>query len=45
MYRLQVAQLEIAVHPEIAFDLLVFHVASSILGSHYFHDGPEVGLG
>lgn len=31
--RLQVAQVECVKHPAIAFDLLVFHVASSILGS------------
>ncbi len=31
-YRLQVAQVEIARHPAIAFDLLVFQAASGMLG-------------
>ena len=41
-YRLQVAQLEIARHPAIALDLLVFKVASTMLGEHPIPDGPDV---
>jgi ParB family chromosome partitioning protein len=41
-YRLQVAQAEIARHPAIAFDLLVFHAANGILGHSTPSDGPAV---
>jgi ParB family chromosome partitioning protein len=40
-YRLQVAQAELARHPEVAFDLLVFHVASGLLGLRPPTDGPN----
>src|SRR5262249_6266398 len=40
--RLQVAQVEMARNPAIAFDLLVFHVASDILGEAPCADGPKV---
>lgn len=40
-YRLQVAQAEIARQPEVAFDLLVFHVASGLLGLRPPLDGPN----
>ena len=41
-YRLQAAQVEIAKHPGIAFDLLVFKVARSALGTYPVYDGPDV---
>jgi ParB family chromosome partitioning protein len=41
-YRLQVAQVEIAKHPAITFDLLVFQVASEMLGDDPVSDGPAV---
>lgn len=41
-YRLQVAQVEIAKHPAIALDLLVFQVVSETLGDHPVSDGPTV---
>jgi ParB family chromosome partitioning protein len=41
-YRLQVAQVEIAKHPAIALDLLVFKVASVMLGMHRVPDGPDL---
>jgi ParB family chromosome partitioning protein len=41
-YRLQVAQLEIARHPQIAFDLLAFQVASRMLDTQPAFDGPDV---
>lgn len=41
-YRTQVAQVAIAEHPAIAFDLLVFRVAASTLGRGYSFDGPDV---
>ncbi|MFL5334478.1 MAG: transcriptional regulator [Geminicoccaceae bacterium] len=41
-YRQQAAQAELAKHPAIAFDLLAFHVADSLLGMHTAHDGPDV---
>lgn len=41
-YRLQAAQVEIARHPEIAFDLLTFKVASSIFDIPAAEDGPNV---
>jgi ParB family chromosome partitioning protein len=41
-YRSQVAQVEIANHPAIALDLLVFQVASKIVGEQQFFDGPKV---
>jgi ParB family chromosome partitioning protein len=40
--RLQVAQVEISRHPLIAFDLLVFQVAGSLLGDHVNVDIAEV---
>jgi ParB family chromosome partitioning protein len=40
--RLQVAQVEMARNPAIAFDLLVFHVASRMLGEAPCTDGPNV---
>jgi ParB family chromosome partitioning protein len=43
-YRSQVAQVEIAKHPAIALDLLVFQVASKILGRPEFFDGPDVAF-
>ena len=41
-YRLQVAQVAIATHPTIAFDLLAFHVACGVFGHLSPHDGPDV---
>jgi len=41
-YRLQVAQLEIAMHPAIAFDLLVFHAACGIIDHVPTRDGVDV---
>ncbi len=41
-YRLQVAQVEIAMHPEVTFDLLVFHVACEIFDHGSPYDGPNV---
>lgn len=41
-YRLQIAQAEIARNRFIAFDLLVFHVASNMLGEDSCSDGPKV---
>jgi ParB family transcriptional regulator, chromosome partitioning protein len=41
-YRLQAAQAEIARHPAIAFDLLVFHVACGIFDHLSPQDGPDV---
>ncbi|MFL5241536.1 MAG: ParB/RepB/Spo0J family partition protein [Gemmataceae bacterium] len=40
--RLQVAQVEIARNRFIAFDLLVFHAASNMLGEDPCSDGPKV---
>jgi ParB family chromosome partitioning protein len=40
--RLQIAQLEIARHPALALDLLVFQAASRVLGKHPVCDGPDV---
>ena len=40
--RLRVAQVEIAKHPMIALDLLVFQVASTMLAEHPILDGPDV---
>lgn len=42
--RLQVAQVEIAKNPAIAFDLLVFHVATGMLSEHECADGPDVAF-
>jgi ParB family chromosome partitioning protein len=42
--RLQVAQVEIAKNPTIAFDLLVFHVATGMLSEHECGDGPDVAF-
>ena len=44
VYRLAVAQAEIASHPAIAFDLLVFKVAKNALALWSAHDGPEVSF-
>lgn len=41
-YRLQVAQVEVAKHPQIALDLLVFQVASSMLDVPTAGDGADV---
>ncbi len=41
-YRLQIAQVEMAKHPALAFDYCVFHVASGILGDASPLDGPNV---
>lgn len=41
-YRLQVAQNEIARHPDIAFDLLVFNVACGVFDHVSPDDGPDV---
>ncbi len=44
-YRQQIAQLEIAKHPALAFDLLAFKVASYMLdGTRPIFDGPDVQL-
>jgi ParB family chromosome partitioning protein len=40
--RLHVAQVEIARNPAIAFDLLVFHVATDMLSESECGDGPDV---
>ena len=40
--RLQIARLEIAKQPQIALDLLIFHVASSLLGKRRVSDGPDI---
>ncbi len=40
--RLQVAQVEIARHPAVALDLLVFQAASELLGKLRVLDGPHV---
>jgi ParB family chromosome partitioning protein len=40
--RLQVAQVEIARHPAIALDLLVFNAASKMLSKRSVSDGPDV---
>src|SRR5262249_39076243 len=42
--RLQVAQVEIARNPPIAFDLLAFHVATGMLSEHECGDGPDVAF-
>lgn len=42
-YRCQAAQVEIAMNPEIAFDLLVFHAASdALIMGHHLRDGLDV---
>lgn len=41
-YRCQAAQAEIATHPEIAFDLLVFQIACGVLDHVSPYDGPDV---
>lgn len=43
-YRLGAAQAEIAMHPAIAFDLLVFKVAANTLGDDRVYDGPQVSF-
>ncbi len=43
-YRLGAAQTEIARHPAIAFDLLVFKVAKSALTVRSSYDGPDVSF-
>ena len=40
--RLQIARLEIAKQPQIALDLLIFHVASSLLDKRRVSDGPDI---
>eukprot|EP00456_Euglypha_rotunda_P036586 TRINITY_DN280_c0_g1_i3.p1 TRINITY_DN280_c0_g1~~TRINITY_DN280_c0_g1_i3.p1 ORF type:complete len:645 (+),score=190.57 TRINITY_DN280_c0_g1_i3:476-2410(+) len=40
--RLQVAQVEIARHPAIALDLLVFQAVSDVIGQRRVSDGPDV---
>jgi ParB family transcriptional regulator, chromosome partitioning protein len=40
--RLETAQVEIARHPAIALDLLVYQVASNLLGEYSLSDGPNV---
>ena len=42
--RLQVAQVEIARHPDVAFDVLAFRIASELLGNHRVSDGPAMGF-
>lgn len=41
-YRCQAAQVEVAKHPEIAFDLLVFHTACDALDYGFHSNGPDV---
>ncbi len=43
-YRLQVARVEIAKHPAIALDLLIFQVASEILHERECSDGPDAAF-
>lgn len=43
-YRLQVAQVEIAKQPAIALDLLVFQIASELLGDDPVSEGPAVAF-
>lgn len=43
-YRLGVAQAEIAKHPAVAFDLLVFKVAKNALTARSTYDGPHVSF-
>ncbi|MDG3006439.1 ParB/RepB/Spo0J family partition protein [Paludisphaera mucosa] len=43
-YRLSVAQAEIAKHPAIAFDLLVFKAAKNALTARSTYDGPQVSF-
>ena len=40
--RLQVAQVEIARHPDVAFDVLAFRMASVLLGNQRISDGPAM---
>jgi ParB family transcriptional regulator, chromosome partitioning protein len=40
--RLEIARVEIAQHPALAFDLLVFQVASALLDKRPSFDGPDV---
>ena len=40
--RLQIAQVEIARHPALALDLLVYQAASEMLGKYPVKDGPDV---
>ncbi|HMP01718.1 MAG TPA: ParB/Srx family N-terminal domain-containing protein [Gemmatales bacterium] len=42
VYRLQIAQVELVKHPAIAFDLLVFQVASAMLDQPAADDGADV---
>lgn len=39
-YRLQAARVEIAEHPDVAFDLFVFHAACDVLDSGFSYSGP-----
>jgi ParB family chromosome partitioning protein len=41
-YRLQIAQVEIAKHPDIALDLLVFRAAAELLDKRSYRDGADV---
>ncbi|OJW21202.1 MAG: hypothetical protein BGO49_24630 [Planctomycetales bacterium 71-10] len=43
-YRLGAAQAEIAKHPQIAFDLLVFKAAKNCCGLSHAYDGPNVSF-
>ena len=43
-YRLGAAQAEIARHPAIAFDLLVFKAAKAVCGLNHAYDGPQVSF-
>ena len=44
VFRLQVAQVEIAKHPAIALDLLAFQAASQLLDARPTFDGPDILL-
>lgn len=43
-YRLGAAKAEIAKHPAIAFDLLVFKAAKNLLSNGHVYDGPQVSF-
>lgn len=43
-YRLGAAQVEIAKHPAIAFDLLVFKMAKGVCSHGHAYDGPQVAF-
>jgi ParB family chromosome partitioning protein len=44
LYRLQAAQIEIAKHPEIAFDLAVFAIAHRVLDHMPVYSGPQISV-